>query len=767
MSTATVLHLSDFHYSEEKWQDSRLIIAALCNDIQAHISNGGKAPDLCVFSGDLFQAGGPKMPTEAFLRDVLTPIMTAASLDIDHVFVCTGNHDIDREMVRNNSAIQSGMLSTLIDRAALNSFYDKQSPNPDAAYFARLKTYNDFTEPLGAAHVITRNPFYSAYQFSSADGSSIGIAAFNTAWLSSGEEGDIDRGKMLLPERAIFAAIDDLKCSDIKIAIHHHPLDYLADFCRFDARALIHKNFNLVCYGHMHQAMPVLTRSIVGETVSSEAGALYTWRDFYNGYCFITIDTDERKVTFRHRKWADSPAYKFVSANELDENGETVFFWGNPTQVSIDKSIIDVNRAYLPILEGMANEHLLSSHTTTSAPKVFSDLYVTASISVRKTDSQEIGEVPDYLSIKEILKDDKPQVIFGNREAGKTSLAFSIALEVCASVDAPVKIPVMIDLEKLPISSNALRREAQKLLLATGISNQVGAMLSAGSFVFIIDNFDPDDLRRVALVNEFVKANPASRAILLADERGTPFERKDQSKLEIEVRQLALHPLKRKQVRELTRKWLEPSGLYTNDAFHAVLKKIQNSGLPTTAYVVSMIAWTLERQNLNTNVNEAALLERFVEAILNKADSAEVSRATLDFTIRESFLAELAHHLRQQGTYTLKLSELDDIATKYVKDRGWLTNAANFVRQLILTGILIEVEEVISFRYRCLREYFLAKYMDEDEEYRSFVLAEENYLDFAREIDISTGLRRKDKKLLQDLIAFTQRRVEAGFEPID
>jgi predicted MPP superfamily phosphohydrolase len=767
MTKLTVLHLSDFHYSEEKWADSKLIVAGLCADIKQQIAEGVRAPDICVFSGDLFQAGGPEMPIESFKERVLSPLMDAAGLTVDEVFACTGNHDIDREVVRNNRAIQSGMLSTLTDRDELNKFYDKQSTEPAAPYFSRLTMFHQFTQSLGSNSLINQNNFYSTYKFTLPDGAIVGVATFNTAWLSSGEEGDIDRGKMLLPERAIFAAIDDLKGSQITIATHHHPLDYLADYCRFDARALLHKEFNLVCYGHMHQAMPLLTRSIVGEAVSSEAGALYTWRGYYNGYCFVTIDTDNRSVAFRHRKWADSPAYKFVSANELSDTGETVFFWGDPTQVSIDKAVIDVNRSYYGILESLANEHLLSSHTTTTAPKIFSDLYVDVPLSVRKAEGEDAGGQTEYISIEELLAGEGPQIVFGNREAGKTSLGYSVALSVCASVEAPIRIPVMVDLEKMSSSSNALRREAQKMLLATGIADQIANMLGAGSFVFIIDNFSPNDIRRATVINEFVKLYPKNKFILLADERGTPFEVRTKSHLEMETRNLSLHPLKRKQVRELTRRWLGPSGLYTNDAFHAVLKKIQNSGLPTTAYVVSMIAWTLERQNLNTNVNEATLLERFVEAILNKADSAEVSRATLDFTIRESFLAELAFHLRKSNSYTLALSDLDELATGFIKERGWLTNAANFVRQLIQTGILIEVDEVVSFRYRCLREYFLAKFILEDEEYRDIVLSEDQYLDFAREIDILTGLQRKDKALLRSIIDYTDRRVAAGFEPVD
>ncbi|QDZ06422.1 hypothetical protein FPZ24_02145 [Sphingomonas panacisoli] len=304
-------------------------------------------------------------------------------------------------------------------------------------------------------------------------------------------------------------------------------------------------------------------------------------------------------------------------------------------------------------------------------------------------------------------------------------------------------------------------------MAVANLQDRLQTFLTDGSLIFLFDNYEPADRRRSQMIRDFAKSYPKITIVLFADERGGPFQRNTLENLEGEPRSLSLHPLKRKEVRELTKRWLAPSGLYSTETFHAVLRKIQTSGLPTTAYVVSMIAWTLERQNLNANINEAALLERFVDAILNKADAKEVNRASLDYTIRESFLAELSYKLRESDRYTMSLDELDQVAGEYVAARGWTTNAANFVRDLINTGILIEVDGTVGYRYRCLREYFLAKYINEDDEYREFVYAEANYLDFDREIDILTGLRRKDKALLEKLIRYTDAHVAAGLDPYD
>ena len=85
--------------------------------------------------------------------------------------------------------------------------------------------------------------------------------------------------------------------------------------------------------------------------------------------------------------------------------------------------------------------------------------------------------------------------------------------------------------------------------------------------------------------------------------------------------------------------------MYSRDTFHTVLKKIETSNLPATAYVVSMVAWTLEKQSPLAIINEASLLDRFIDGILNKSHPKELYRSSLDFTIKDTFLSELAHKM--------------------------------------------------------------------------------------------------------------------------
>jgi hypothetical protein len=165
------------------------------------------------------------------------------------------------------------------------------------------------------------------------------------------------------------------------VAMMHHPLEYLAEHNRFDCKALLQKHFNLICTGHLHQPMPEVVTSPVGQSVRSEAGCLYTNRSYHNGYCFIKFDLTTRKVDFIHRRWEDSPRLAFAEANIVCDKGRTQFYWGNPGEVHRIGQLLDVNKQLRPILTDQANEHMLSEHTNTSEPKLFKEIYVDVHVS--------------------------------------------------------------------------------------------------------------------------------------------------------------------------------------------------------------------------------------------------------------------------------------------------------------------------------------------------------------------------------------------------
>ena len=61
----------------------------------------------------------------------------------------------------------------------------------------------------------------------------------------------------------------------------------------------------------------------------------------------------------------------------------------------------------------------------------------------------------------------------------------------------------------------------------------------------------------------------------------------------------------------------------------------------------------------------------------------------------------------------------------------------------------MEKEDEVVFRYRAFLEYLIAVRMNEQEEFRTWVLEEARYLSFANEIEYYAGIKRNDYGLLE------------------
>src|ERR1700722_10273546 len=112
----TFLHLSDLHFDNSKWKDGKLIFDALIKDLEQLRQQEALKPDLILFSGDLVNAGGANADLDALDKKVITPLLSSTELTKDKLILCPGNHDIDREVVRKNAIVQTGLLQTLKNR---------------------------------------------------------------------------------------------------------------------------------------------------------------------------------------------------------------------------------------------------------------------------------------------------------------------------------------------------------------------------------------------------------------------------------------------------------------------------------------------------------------------------------------------------------------------------------------------------------------------------------------------------------------------------
>lgn len=767
-----ILHLSDLHLSSNSLTDFSIVRTALIKRLEAEVRDRG-APDVVVFSGDIVQAGSALSEFELAKAEFIDPVLIAAQVSQDRFLIVPGNHDIDREVVRSEPELESGLKLNLADRAALNRFIDK-SKSKSAFHFARLANYYDFISKNKFAPILAESPFFTTHTFLLKD-IKIGFSCLNTAWRTTGEPDDVDYGQLLIGEHTIRGSLQSLQDCDVRVAVFHHPLKCLKSFDQSDCKSLLIKEFDLLMTGHCHEQRPELVITTSGRALISEAGALYVSREYFNGFCWIAISKREGTAEFQAWRYEDDNSRNtFEPATNIAAGGRFVVRLNTDEEIERFLGVEAACRALKPILEELANEQMLSHFTETAAPKMFAELYVPAHLKdtsqyARSTD----GKVKE-ITEDQILASSAPYVIYGPRESGKTTFALRLCLR---AIEECVRIPLYVDVAKIKAGTTYIDREIKRFAGAAFASFDYSADLNNGNLLIVFDNFAIPQLnpqsrqRKIEMVQDFIRSNPNNRYVLLADEAPSEASRVEKRRrLEIDHNAAFIQPLKRSGIRALTKKWLEPAGLHSSQNVKAVLEKIRAFNLPGTAQVVSMVLWTIERERSVGPVNEATLLQRFVEANLNRSDPAEVERGKIDFVIKEAFLSTLAQKMKESDQQYIAKNTVLSEAIDFFSARSWKYDASAFIEGLISNGTMVQTTNIdsqeLSFRFRCLSEYFVAKYLQTSSDFLINLFKEDRYLQYVREIDILTGLTRDNASLLESALEKVQA-FETQFRPED
>lgn len=126
----------------------------------------------------------------------------------------------------------------------------------------------------------------------------MGIASLNSAWFTKGG-GNNDYGKLFIAQHQVERAYDDIKECDIKIAIFHHPLEWLSPDEKTYIQNTLTNSFDLLLCGHMHNTNASSLASNLGNLFTSNTGCLYQTRDYFNGYSIIEIEEGQIRTIAR------------------------------------------------------------------------------------------------------------------------------------------------------------------------------------------------------------------------------------------------------------------------------------------------------------------------------------------------------------------------------------------------------------------------------------------------------------------------------------
>ncbi len=297
----TWLHVSDFHLSNGAPYDQVVILRALVESVR-RFREEGHVPDLIFATGDIAQNGKANEYDAAtkFFDDLLE----AAALNRDRLFIIPGNHDVDRKMGKWSHR-------HLDNAEEADEYFDPESTFPQLRdkFQAFSSWYNDYFKAIRS---FPTNTTCSPVELVTINGLRLAVLPLNSALFCID---DHDHEKLFIGCRCLDAARKQFEAADLKVALIHHPLDWLSPFEQSNIEAVLEESVDLLLQGHFHQVAVKGIVSANGGYLKLAAGASYQTRQWPNTAMYVTFENSG--VTIFPIRYEDKPGEKWTLDTSL------------------------------------------------------------------------------------------------------------------------------------------------------------------------------------------------------------------------------------------------------------------------------------------------------------------------------------------------------------------------------------------------------------------------------------------------------------------
>jgi predicted phosphodiesterase len=674
--------------------------------------------DLVIFSGDLVNRGSDAESFEGAKLLLLDNLRDFLGLTDNDILVCPGNHDVDQKAIEAHPYIEPGLRAELSSSANLNRHIEKYFSLSVAEDEANLRLSNYFLFSRKYYHhdaVFTSN--YVDCVVKSTRLGKIGFASLNSAWRSTGA-GEIERNLMLVSERVVDSAASHLKDCVLKIAVVHHPLDWLATWDAKAVRIPLFVNFDLVTYGHVHEDMPSLVQNTIGECLLAQGGALYLHREYYNGYQLIDVSLAEGlDVKFRMRSWFNQPRRSFGAAENICANGFKEFSLRRGADSQSRKVSVAELFAIQSSIDEAANSHLQILQLKTQL--AFEQSFTCPPLS-HQPESELIGLRPiDYknklIQFNDLLNEDGVMVISGARESGKTTIALKIAKESLRSDVGELKIPILVNFASLKTYDsfeNLVRRHFSSLNLDISARR----ITENHRCRYIVDNVTLEDQDKIARLQGLIQQSQGKHDWIIFLDKVDLLSREEMAKEFHSTRPAVfIHPFGRGEIRALVSKVSVSSGNGLSEV-DTIIQLMDDNDLPRNPYIVTLLISVLANIAIDAVINEATLLDKMIDLLLNKHDPSNIIRSSTDFAGQNILLEQIAFWF-SENSEALNENDLLGRLAQFLKERGIQEGAGSLLEGFIRAGIIERRSDEIMFRYRSFQSFFLARYAARNKTY--------------------------------------------------
>lgn len=317
-----LIHLSDIHFSNRDvnigFDPDEDVRREVLRDLGERVRDDGICHAIIV-TGDIAYSGKKEEYDDA--ADWLEKVREISGCSENMIFLCPGNHDVDRDAHHQNdtirdahNAINKGRNTNAREVALLRRL---GQPEGSRALFAPLNAYNEFAARYQSSYYAD-DSYVLDRDLPLNDGSRIRIRGMNSALLSYDDD---DRNKLLLGSRVWTMNRED---GVAYLAMAHHPPSWLFD--EHEAEHALNDRAVLQLFGHEHNARVHPNR----DWCRIYAGSINPHREepmWQPGYNIIQMEVGKSQEGNRQlelkidvRGWQPKPEAKFQTINDRDGN---------------------------------------------------------------------------------------------------------------------------------------------------------------------------------------------------------------------------------------------------------------------------------------------------------------------------------------------------------------------------------------------------------------------------------------------------------------
>lgn len=287
MSEIRWLHLSDLHFRPDQSYDANIVLDTLLGDLDSNLGNEFLPIDFVFITGDIAYHG--KNEEYHLAAHFFDKLLQRLSLQKENLYLVPGNHDVDQQLVKTAKYIAASVNArdlTHIERRrrVAEILTDQQCRR---LVLRRLDQYAEFVNEYFAGHLRFSDEEYFYSKTVKIDDAELAIYGLNSAWFCAS---DSNQGQLVIGERQVRAAIDQNAGATLRIALVHHPLDWLAEFDKNDSEDLLVRQCDFILHGHWHKQAFRQEKRPSGEPYIFASGAGYDKRELRNACNAVKID---------------------------------------------------------------------------------------------------------------------------------------------------------------------------------------------------------------------------------------------------------------------------------------------------------------------------------------------------------------------------------------------------------------------------------------------------------------------------------------------